>query len=312
MDIKISDAFRSFTREKALISGSRTIDHYNDAYNHFSKAVKCSKKISDLSVDDLVSFVTKLKNKKLLIGKPRSKKSVKPKISNKKLSASSQSSYSRQINTFINFCVRRKWLAENPFSKDIFPKEPDKEITVFSDSQIEEIFKVTKKNNKKLYVALNLLSMTGFRISALVSLKMTDIDFEKNVIKLYNSKTKSYNEFPLYDQLKNFIKKNVPADGYEGYLLPYRHRGGIHKVFYHLRHKLGMRDPNTYNLHTFRKYFITKLLEKGLPIFDVSKLAHHKNIKTTMRYYAKVETGKLCDKLNELMPVAKKKKPKAA
>ena len=115
----------------------------------------------------------------------------------------------------------------------------------------------------------------------------------------------------MYDQLKNFIKKNVPDEGYNGYLLPYRHRGGIHKVFYRLRHKLGMKDPNTYNLHTFRKYFITKLLEKGLPIFDVSKLAHHKNIKTTMRYYAKVETGKLCDKLNELMPVAKKK-PKAA
>jgi integrase len=146
----------------------------------------------------------------------------------------------------------------------------------------------------------------------MVSLKMTDIDFDKNVIKLYNSKTKSYNEFPLYDQLKNFIKKNVPKDGYNGYLLPYRHRGGIHKVFYTLRHNLGMKDPNTYNLHTFRKYFITKLLERGLPIFDVSKLAHHKNIKTTMRYYAKVETGKLCDKLNELMPIVKKKKPKAA
>ena len=184
---------------------------------------------------------------------------------------------------------------------------------MFSDSQIDRIFEAAKAN-KNLFVALHLLSLTGFRISAMVSLKISDIDFDKNVIKLYNSKTKTYNEFPLYDQLKNFIKKNVPDDGYNGYLLTLSSRGGIHKVFYTLRHKLNMGDPNTYNLHTFRKYFITKLLEKGLPIFDVSKLAHHKNIKTTMRYYAKVETGKLCDKLNELMPVAKtsKKKPKAA
>ena len=120
----------------------------------------------------MVSFVTDLKNKKLLITKPRSKKSVKPVLSDKNMSASSQSSYSRQINTFLNFCVRRKWLAENPFSKDIFPKDPDKEIIVFTDSQIEQIFEAAK-TNKSLFVALNLLSMTGFRISALVSIKMT-------------------------------------------------------------------------------------------------------------------------------------------
>ena len=287
----IADAFSAFTSTKNLNSGTRTVDHYNDAYAHLCSTVNCSKNVKDIDTDDLVKFVSGMKTDGL--------------------SGSSMNSYSRQINTFLNFCVKRKLITENPFNKDIFPKEPEKEITVFSDTQIDRIFEAAKAN-KNLFVALHLLSLTGFRISAMVSLKMTDIDFEKDVIKLYNSKTKSYNEFPLYDQLKNFIKKNVPTEGYNGYLLPYRHRGGIHKVFYTLRHKLNMGDPNTYNLHTFRKYFITKLLEKGLPIFDVSKLAHHKNIKTTMRYYAKVETGKLCEKLNDLMPVAKKKKPKAA
>ena len=188
--ISIAEAFLSFTREKALNMGTRTIDHYNEANIHFCKAVDCSKNICDLTIEDMVQFVTELRNSGL--------------------SRASQSSYSKEINTFLNFCVRRKWLAENPFNRDIVPKTPDKEIIVFTDSQIDRIFEAAKPN-KSLWVALNLLGLTGFRVSAMISLKMTDIDFEKNVIKLYNSKTKSYNEFPLYNQLKNFIKKNVPA-----------------------------------------------------------------------------------------------------
>jgi integrase len=53
------------------------------------------------------------------------------------------------------------------------------------------------------------------------------------------------------------------------------------------------------------------MLREGVPIEKVSKLCRHKNIQTTLEYYAEIEMEDLRDSINVLDPLPKtpKKEP---
>jgi len=59
-------------------------------------------------------------------------------------------------------------------------------------------------------------------------------------------------------------------------------------------------DDRGYDLRTFRKDFISRSQEAGVPINVTATLVGHTNIKTTMTYYTKLSSKHLKNELKKL------------
>jgi hypothetical protein len=93
-------------------------------------------------------------------------------------------------------------------------------------------------------------------------LSFDDIDFKENIMLIRNSKGKRVDKFPLYKELREFPVR-------EGFLFYYKSKDSM-KFFKWFLVKEGYFN---YNFHNLIKRFISKLVNSGMNVFDVMKLA---------------------------------------
>lgn len=72
------------------------------------------------------------------------------------------------------------------------------------------------------------------------------------------------------------------------------------KAFQRYLQDIGLGNKN-YNLRTFRKDFISKSQEAGVPIAATALLVGRRSIKTTMAYYTKLSTNYLKKELKKVI-----------
>ncbi|NFI55792.1 integrase [Clostridium botulinum] len=169
----------------------------------------------------------------------------------------------------------------------------EKQVEVYSDKEVERILfyiqneeKVSKRNK----VIVMLLLYTGVRVSELCSIKIKDIDFLNYSIKIYGKGGK-FREVPLKFDLADVIKEYIKDRDYnvkDSEYLVIGQRGAlkrdaINTMLERLIKDIGM--VNKLKPHTFRHTFCTRLINRGVPISTVSKLAGHSSVDTTATFY---------------------------
>lgn len=116
------------------------------------------------------------------------------------------------------------------------PKVRDDYIPyIFSDEEVDKIFAdadcVVLKNKKadpaiilEFPVILRLLYSCGLRIGETVRLRLSDVDFEKGILYMYNTKNDKHRIVPVSDEMKIILQKYCMAYGLlgknEGWLFP--------------------------------------------------------------------------------------------
>ncbi|MBS5308811.1 tyrosine-type recombinase/integrase [Clostridium tertium] len=169
----------------------------------------------------------------------------------------------------------------------------EKQVEVYSDKEVDRILfyiqnesKVSKRNK----VIVMLLLYTGVRVSELCSIKIKDIDFLNYSIKIYGKGGK-FREVPLKFDLADVIKEYIKDRDYslkdsEYLVIGQRgalRRDAINTMLERLTEEIGM--INKLKPHTFRHTFCTRLINRGVPISTVSKLAGHSSVDTTATFY---------------------------
>ena len=169
----------------------------------------------------------------------------------------------------------------------------EKQVEVYSDKEVDRILfyiqnesKVSKRNK----VIVMLLLYTGVRVSELCSIKIKDIDFLNYSIKIYGKGGK-FREVPLKFDLADVIKEYIKDRDYslkdsEYLVIGQRgalRRDAINTMLERLTEEIGM--INKLKPHTFRHTFCTRLINRGVPILTVSKLAGHSSVDTTATFY---------------------------
>src|SRR3990167_980664 len=163
---------------------------------------------------------------------------------------------------------------------------PAKEI--LTEGEIARILVETKNSREKAMTAI--LAYCGLRNKELCDLKVKNVDFENNIIKILGGKFKKDRIVPLskecfraiLDYLKDYKRDEkdylfttlVRNNQYNGWAL----RKIIKKVA-----KKAKIKKRVYP-HLFRHSLITHLLERGANVIAVQQLAGHANLKTTMLY----------------------------
>lgn len=151
--------------------------------------------------------------------------------------------------------------------------------------EVENLLNVAKSHsNKEVYYFFVLAFSTGARLNSIRNIKLEDIDFIDNTIKIQDFKNNSkYIAFltPLAKQILQGLKENIIFKTPERTIV--RNMQGILNNLFN--RELDSKDrKNRVVIHTTRHTFASHLAIKGTPIHIIQKLLNHKDIKMTMRY----------------------------
>jgi site-specific recombinase XerD len=174
-----------------------------------------------------------------------------------------------------------------------FPKKSKRLPVVFTKKEIYLILSVTKNFKHKLILAL--AYGAGLRVSEVSKLRIRDLDFEKGLIYVRNSKggkdRMTILPSKIRDQLFVYVKGRNP----NGYLFLSERGGSLHVrslqcVLKNAMRRAGIIKDATF--HSLRHSFATHMLEAGTDLRYIQELLGHSSI-TTTQIYTKVTSSAL-------------------
>ena len=97
------------------------------------------------------------------------------------------------LKTFFNFLLKKKLIDVNPFADQIMPKKPISLPKSISEDDVVKLLDAPKPDSLiglRDKAMLELLYASGVRISELVNIKFSDLDLERNIIKVFGKGSK--------------------------------------------------------------------------------------------------------------------------
>lgn len=194
------------------------------------------------------------------------------------------------IHTFFDWCVKEEYLTKNPCDRigpikfEVKPREP------LSDIELELVRDACKDYREKALIEL--LYSTGCRVSEMVVLKKSDIDFQTKEVHLFGKGSKHRISY-LNARAEVALKKYwfTREDYCDSVIATIRHpHKGISKAqIEQIVRQIGERAGIGRNLypHLIRHTTASMSLERGMNVTDLQKMLGHEKLDTTM-IYAKV------------------------
>lgn len=167
---------------------------------------------------------------------------------------------------------------DRPFREKTLP-------IVLSKGEVERILKAA--GNIKHRAMLSLMYSCGLRRGELLSLKINDLDKDRNLIRIIQGKGRKDRYVPYSEKLKGILREYYAAWKPREYLFEGQDGGkyserSIALVLEHAIKRSGVRKD--VHLHTLRHSFATHLLEAGTDIRYIQEILGHSSPKTTMVY----------------------------
>ena len=168
------------------------------------------------------------------------------------------------------------------------PRKSKMQPVILSRSEIEKLVLAAPRRDIKL--AIGLLYAAGLRNSELCSLRVRDLDFERNMIRIEKGKGRCdrlvYMPTSLFSTLKQ-ICTGQPGDQYLFASSDYRSKRHIspRTLQRWVSATLQLTDiKKKVTPHSLRHAFATHLLESGTDIRFIQRLLGHKRLETTTIY----------------------------
>lgn len=222
-------------------------------------------------------------------------------IDSKNVKSSTKSKYTSVIRAFCKYLILFHNLDIYIINERKYPRNYDFEPYIYSDAEIINFFKaIDLLNNdirkKDLKLIFEILYCSGLRISECLNIKINNIDFNNNSIKIVDTKNNLDRIIVISDNLINKIIKQKNNSDYL-FINPYTNKPYTKTIisvqFLKILFKAGIkRHDNGPTIHSFRhtfavKSFIKSINEKRninefLPY--LSTYLGHKSLESTEKY----------------------------
>lgn len=183
------------------------------------------------------------------------------------------------------------------------------EVDALSEEQVEQLLfyvenrnKVSTRNKLIVYVLL----YTGVRVSELVSIRLTDIDFLTSHLKVIGKGGKR-REIGLKQEVLQLVREYIKGERSasvfheSSHLLVSQraekmHRDAVRDWLANISKELGFKLYP----HLLRHTFCTRLLKRGVDLTTVSKLAGHSSVNMTAKFYIQTTREEKMNAVNRL------------
>lgn len=249
----------------------QTIKGYKVNYNIFEQFINGTTPIQSINSNTIDNYILHLRE-------------------NGKCNDITINSYLRSIRAFLYFCMEGGYLER--FTIHI-PKVDKKIKATYTDEELKLLLKkpdikYCEFKEYQMWVYSNYLLATGNRISSVLNVKIKDLDFNNNLIRVDKMKNRKSQIIPMSRTLSNIlqeyliVRKGEPDDylfctvtgekasirGYQDALVYYNNSRGVVKTSSHLYR------------HTFAKQWILN----GGDIFRLQKMLGHSDLTVVKEY----------------------------
>ena len=235
---------------------------------------------------------------------------------NKKISAKSINRHIVSLKNYFNFLEKNGHIYNNPMKDITGLKTPKKMPRVLSEEDVDKLLdiKLTDAYSYRNKAMLELMYSSGLRVSELLDLRISNIDFNMNLVRVFGKGSKErivpiddvatkylYQYINLY---RNTLLKNNVTD-----LLFLNSRGsklsrqGFFKILKGIALEKGINKE--LSPHTLRHSFATHLLNHGADLRSIQTMLGHENIETT-QIYTHVSNNYVKENYEEAHPRSKR------
>ena len=292
-----SDAINDFNDYLKIERGFsiNSISSYKEDISKFNKFIDNSKSPLEVSSDDIKEFLQKI---------------------SKGMNSSSQSRIISGLRSFFEFLIFEKYISQNPLRLIESPKISRKLPDTLSIEEIDLLISnldLSKEQGERNLAIIELLYGCGIRVSELVDLKISDLFFNENFIKVTGKGNKqrlipigNITKQNVNNYLQNSRNKIKVVSAFNDHVFLNRRgknltRAMIFTIVKNLAKKANF--SKSISPHTFRHSFATHLLENGADLRTIQQLLGHESI-TTTEIYMHLDNKYLSEALNKFHPRA--------
>ncbi len=270
--MKYKEEFLKYLKEEKNYSDLTILD-YDEDLNEFLNLV--NKDVAKIEKDDIKVYLT------ILFKHNNKSSTISRKISS--------------LKSFYKYLNLKGIMSHNPMSTIKYPKKEKLLPKFIQYNELEELLKVSKegKFGDRNNLIIELLYDTGVRVSELVNIKISDIDFDNKKIRIMGKG--SYERFAFFGE-NGYIALKKYMDGLRIQLLDNKSSDflilnkdggkitprGVAKIIDSMIKNTSIKLK--ISPHTLRHTFATHLLDNGCDIRSVQEMLGHKNINSTQVY----------------------------
>ncbi len=266
--------------------------------DEFLTYLENEKNYSELTIvnyrKDLMEFLSFAKTDLVLVSKDNIRLYLKTLFDHDNKS----STVSRKISSlksFYKYMKEKGYIKINPMSSIRYPKR-EKGLPKFVQyNELEDMLEVSKNGElgERNNLIIELMYSTGVRVSELVNIKLSDIDFQNKRIRIMGKG--SYERFVFYGDYASEVmdkyinnKRIELLNGKVSEFLFLNKNGskittrGIAKIIDNIINQTSIKTK--VSPHTLRHTFATHLLDNGCDLRSVQEMLGHKSINSTEVY----------------------------
>ncbi|PZD79453.1 site-specific tyrosine recombinase XerD [Mesonia sp. K7] len=299
--------------------------NWKDALNDFNYYLKLERGLSDNSIVsysyDIQKLITFLEKNKISVSPIKiDENQIQEFIYEvaKTMNTTSQARIISGLRSFFDYLVFENYRDKNPLELVEAPKIGRKLPDTLNLEEIDLLIRtvdLSHPQGERNRAIIETLYSCGLRVSELINLKISDLFFEENFIKV-TGKGDKQRFVPVSPVTKKYILlyKNeirihqTPKKGKEDILFLNRRgnqltRAMIFTIVKDLAEKANLNK--NISPHTFRHSFATHLLENGADLSSIQQMLGHESIATT-EIYMHIDNKKLFDVLEKYHPRSNK------
>ena len=251
-----------------------TITSYSNDINQFflflSEEYKITSELSEVNFQIVRSWIASLLEK-----------GVTPRSVNRKIST---------LKTYFKFLIREGVIQESPMLKVVAPKSKKRLPLFVEEDQIESLLNGVEFDDgfigERDKLIIELFYVTGIRLSELINIKISDLNFDNNLVKVLGKRNKE-RLIPLSARIVKELQFFIEKYKIDNYL--FTNLGGTKvytKLVYRIVNKyIGkISSINKKSPHILRHTFATHMLNNGADINAIKELLGHANLSATQVY----------------------------
>lgn len=232
------------------------------------------------------------------------------------VSPATQSRTVSALRSFFDFLLLEKYTDKNPVEFIELPKQMRKIPDVLSTEEIDSMIAcidLSKEEGTRNKAIIETLYGCGLRVSELISLRISDLFFEENFIRVVGKGNKE-RFVPIADLTIKYIEiylnhsrnqLNIQKGFEDIVFLNRRGKQLTRAMIFTITKQLAEKAEIIKNVspHVFRHSFATHLLENGANLYAIQMMLGHESIITT-EVYMHVNRKKLREVLEDFHPWA--------